>query len=78
MFLTWQHPLPDDSVLASEDVVTPDELVVKLIFRISIPVEAELPEAHVLELAVRVLVGDQPVRAVGQYVRYLSHAGMSG
>ncbi len=60
---TWEKPFADDAILLAEDVMAPGELLVKLEPRVAEAVEAELPQAHVLECRVRVGPGLQPIRA---------------
>ncbi len=57
-----QELLPDEPVLVPVERVAAVEQVVELVVRVAEAVEAELPQAHVLERRLRVLPRDQPVR----------------
>ena len=61
--LAWQQLFSDQSVLISVEGMTAMEQFVKLVIWMSELVEAELPQAHVLEGAVSVLPRLQPVGA---------------
>ena len=54
--LTRQDPLSDDAVLVAEHPEAAGELVVELVVGIAEVEEAELPQAHVLEVQVGDLV----------------------
>jgi len=61
--LTWQKFFSDQPVFVAIECMTPMEEFVELVIRMSELVEAELPQAHVLEGGFGVLPRLEPVGA---------------
>ena len=79
LFFTWQELFPDEPVLVPIEGVAAGEEEVELVVGVAELVEAELPEAHVLEGRLGVLPADQPIgRCEAHQEQQAGHEGANG